>query len=313
MLRLMLTSRVLEERLAEAYAEGMLSGWIHSCEGHEALGAALALALTPEDFLIPHYRSRPEQLAKGMSVREVVAEVFATVDAASGGRGGETHVSSVEARVFGMTGVLGASIALSTGVGLASKLRGESAVSVCSFGDGTANRGTFHEALNLAAIWDLPVVFICENNRFAELSKTEDFVRVENIADRAAGYGMPGVALDGHDPELLLAELRRAVAAAREGRPSLIEAKMVRRRGHWEGDPQQYRDPGEIEAIDDEDPVVLYRLRAAEHYGIDPAEIEAWEAEAREEVDEAIGWAAERPRISPEDAVRGVYAEVSDA
>jgi len=312
MLRLMITTRVLEEQLAQAYADGKLTGWIHSSEGHEALGAALLLCFEPGDHLVPHYRSRPEQLAKGMSVREVVAEVFATVDAGSRGRGGETHVSSVEHNVYGMTGVLGANIALSTGVALASKLRGEPQVTLCSFGDGTANRGTFHEALNLAAIWDLPVVFVCENNYFTELSRIVDFIRVENIADRAAGYGMPGYAVDGHDPELLAATLRTAFAAAREGRPSLVEAKMIRRRGHWEGDPQQYRDPEEVATLDDSDPVPSYRRLAIERYGLDAAQVEAWEAAARDEVAAAIAWASERPRISREDATRAVYAEVDN-
>ncbi|MBS1677873.1 MAG: thiamine pyrophosphate-dependent dehydrogenase E1 component subunit alpha [Actinobacteria bacterium] len=312
MLRLMLTARVLEQRLADAYADGKLTGWIHSCEGHEALGGALAVCFEDRDHLVPHYRSRPEQLAKGMSVREVVAEVFATVDAASGGRGGETHVSSVANRIYGMTGVLGANIALATGVALASKLQGTDEVTVCSFGDGTANRGTFHEALNLAAIWDLPVVFICENNYFAELSKISDFIRVENIADRAAAYGIAGHAVDGHDPEELVATLRPAIAAARAGRPCLVEAKMIRRRGHWEGDPQAYRDAAEVGALDESDPVPSYRAHALESGLAGEDEIAAWEEEAAAEVEEAIAWAEGRPLISAADAVREVYAGEAD-
>jgi pyruvate dehydrogenase E1 component alpha subunit len=308
MLRLMLTARVLEQRLAGAYADGKLSGWIHSCEGHEALGGALAVCFAEGDHLVPHYRSRPEQLAKGMTVREVVAEVFATVDAGSGGRGGETHVSSVTNRIYGMTGVLGANIALATGVGLASKLQKTDEVTVCTFGDGTSNRGTFHEALNLAAIWDLPVVFICENNYFAELSKISDFIRVENISDRAAAYGIPGYAVDGHDPEALVATLRPAFAEARLGRPCLVEAKMIRRRGHWEGDPQGYRDADEVAALGDHDPVPAYRARALETGFASEGEIAGWEEEAATEVDGAIEWAAGRPLIAAADAVRGVYA-----
>jgi pyruvate dehydrogenase E1 component alpha subunit len=313
MLRLMLLARVLEERLAEAYADGKLSGWIHSCEGHEGLGGALSVCFESRDHLVPHYRSRPDQLAKGMTVREVVAEVFATVDAASGGRGGETHVSSLPKRIYGMTGVLGANIALATGVALSSKMQGTDEVTVCTFGDGTANRGTFHEALNLAAIWDLPVVFICENNHFAELSKISDFIRVENIADRAAAYGMPGEVVDGHDPEALVEVLRPAVAAAREGRPSLIEAKMIRRRGHWEGDPQQYRDAAEVGALHESDPVPLYRTRALDAGTVTEEQVLGWEVEAKAEVEDAIEWAIGRPTIDAAAAVREVYAGGSDA
>lgn len=312
MMRLMLVARALEERLAAAYADGKLSGWIHSCEGHEALGGALAVTVEADDHLVPHYRSRPDQLAKGMTVREVVAEVFATVDSASGGRGGETHVSSVAARIYGMTGVLGANIALATGVALASKMQGTGEVTVCTFGDGTANRGTFHEALNLAAIWDLPVVFICENNHFAELSKISDFIRVDTIAERAAAYGMPGHSIDGHDPEALVATLRPAIAAAREGKPSLIEAKMIRRRGHWEGDPQKYRDAVEVEALHESDPVPAYRTRMTAAALADEDELAAWQTEAEREVEEAIAWAESRPTIAAADAVSEVYAEKID-
>lgn len=309
MLRLMLTARELEEQLAVAYAEGLLPGWIHSCEGHEALGAAIDQALREDDHLVPHYRSRPEQLGKGMSLREIVAELFATVDGGSGGRGGETHVSSVERRIYGMTGVLGSSIPLAAGVAMASKHRGLDEVTLCSFGEGTSNRGAFHEALNLAAIWELPVVFLCDNNFYVELSPITDFIRVDGIAQRAAGYGMPGHSVDGHDPEALTAVLAEAVSEARQGRPSLVEARMVRRRGHWEGDPQKYRPAEEVAALAEIDPVPAYRRRAIEQHGLGEDRIEGFEAAAREEVEEAIAWARSRPRLSREEAFGPVYAE----
>lgn len=308
-LRLMVVARVLEEELARTYAEGKLEGWIHSCEGHEALGAAVAICLGDGDHLVPHYRSRPEQLGKGMTVREVVAELVGSVHAASGGRGGETHVSSVSRRIYGMTGVLGANIATAAGVALASKLRRAGEVTLCTFGDGTANRGTFHEALNLAAVWELPVVFVCENNVYAEMAKSSDFMRVRSIADRARGYGMPGRVVDGHDAEALIKSLRDAVAQARGGRPSLIEAQMVRRRGHWEGDPQQYRSNEEMSSLADVDPVVVYRKRVVEERQIDDAEVSGWEQQARKEVRDAIVWALESPRLGREAALGGVYAE----
>jgi pyruvate dehydrogenase E1 component alpha subunit len=303
----MATARALEQRLAKAYAEGRLPGWIHSCEGHEAFGGAVSACLQDRDHLVPHYRSRPEQLGKGMSVREVVAEVFATVHAASKGRGGETHVSSVPHRVYGMTGVLGANIPLSTGVAYASKMRGTDEVTLCTFGDGTANRGAFHEALNLAAIWDLPVVFVCENNAYAELSPITDFLRVPDIAARAAGYGMPGVVVDGHDPEALIDALRTAVDAARGGRPSLLEAKMIRRRGHWEGDPQAYRSKEELVGLDDVDPVPVYRARLIRERGLDERRLAELEERGRQDVEDALAWAAASPRPSVTDVTTGVY------
>lgn len=309
---LMATARELEVQLARTYAEGKLPGWIHSCEGHEAFGAAVALTLGDTDHLVPHYRSRPEQLGKGMSLREVVAEVFATTDAASRGRGGETHVSSATRRIYGMTGVLGANIPLATGVAYASKMRGLDEVTVCSFGDGTANRGAFHEALNMAAIWDLPVVFVCENNTYAELSRTSDFIRVDSIAERAAAYGMPGWLVDGHDPDLVVGALEHAVRLARAGRPSLLEVRTVRRRGHWEGDQQAYRAKQELSGLDATDAVVLYRRRLLEQRGVAEAVVAAIEASAREQVTEALAWAEAGPRPTAGEVLGGVYQEQDD-
>jgi acetoin:2,6-dichlorophenolindophenol oxidoreductase subunit alpha len=309
---LMATARIVEVRLSEVYGEGSLPGWIHSCEGHEAFGAAVSLCLRPTDHLVPHYRSRPEQLGKGMTVREIVAEVFATVDAASGGRGGETHVSSVANRIYGMTGVLGSNIPLAAGVAYASKVRQVDEVTLCTFGDGTANRGAFHEALNMAAIWGLPVVFVCENNMYAEMSKTSDFIGGGSIAERAAAYGMPGLVIDGHDPELVASILGDAVAAARGGSPSLIEAKMIRRRGHWEGDPQDYRPREEKSELDELDPVPTYRRRLCEERGVPEEDLLAIERAATVEVDAAIAWAREQPGLAVDDALAEVYGSAAD-
>jgi TPP-dependent pyruvate/acetoin dehydrogenase alpha subunit len=204
-----------------------------------------------------------------------------------------------------MTGVLGANIPLATGVAYASKLRGTDEVTLCTFGDGTANRGAFHEALNLAAIWDLPVVFLCENNAFAELTASAAFFRAD-IAARAAGYGMPGVAVDGHDPEALADVLSNAVRAARDGRPSLIEAKVIRRRGHWEGDPQHYRSREELDALDAVDPVAAYRRRLHEH-GIPETRLAALDEAARAVVQDALEWASASPGPTREDVTTGVY------
>lgn len=305
----MATARRLEIEVARVYAEGRLPGWIHSCEGHEALGAALGLCLTETDHLTPHYRSRPSQLGKGMTMREVVSEVFATVHSGSRGRGGETHVSSVRCRIYGMTGVLGSNVPLGAGIAYASKMRGLDEVTIASFGDGTSNRGALHEAFNLAAIWELPVVFLCENNAYAELSKISDFIRVDTIAERAAGYGMPGWAVDGHDPEVLVAALDHAVGLARRGQPSLIEARMIRRRGHWEGDPQAYRTKQELSDLGLSDPVPAYRARLINERGIAESELVAFEEAAIEEVADALDWAQDSPLPTAHDVTTGVYEE----
>lgn len=307
--RRMALSRHMEQRLVGTYTAGHLPGWVHSCEGHEALGAAIGLTMRPIDHLVPHYRSRPSQLGKGMTPREVLAEVVGSIHSNSGGRGGETHVISLEHRVYGMTGILGANIPTGAGVAYASKMRGLDEVTVCSFGDGTANRGAFHEALNMAAIWELPIVFLCENNVYAELSMTKDFIRVPHIADRAAGYGMPGIVADGGDPESLIEVLAHAIDEARAGRPSLVEVEMVRRRGHWEGDQQKYRDPEEVAALAGNDPVANYRATLLAERGIDEATLAAIEAEVGAEVDEALEWALAGPKPGIDDIRSHVYDE----
>lgn len=313
MYRVMSVARALEIQLARAYADNKLPGWIHSCEGHEAIGAAVALCLRDSDHLVPHYRSRPSQLGKGMSLREIVAEVFGTVRAASRGRGGETHVSSQQHHIYGMTGVLGSNLPIGTGVAYASKMRGLDEVTLCSFGDGTANRGAVHEAMNLAAIWRLPIVFLCENNQYAELSPISDFIGVENIADRAAAYGMPGWVVDGHDPEATLATLAHSIEMARDGQPSLVEAKVLRRRGHWEGDPQGYRHDDDAQRLQTEDPVPTYRQRLIDERAIAEADLAAIDAQALADVTEVIEWAMASPLPTREDVTTGVYAQETHA
>lgn len=308
--RLMLLARRFEERMSETFGAGHLAGWFHSAEGHEATGATLRLCLRPDDHLIPYHRSRAALFAKGMTPRAVAAELMGRATAESLGRGGDGHIVSPSTRIYGMSGVLGASIPIAVGVAYSSQVRGADEVTINGFGEGTSNRGAVHEAMNLAAIWDLPIVFICENNLYAEFSPIRDQMRIEDVADRAAGYGMPGFVVDGNDPEAVLEVLLPAVERARRGEgPSLIEAKTYRLKGHYDGDPQAYRSKEELAAWRARDPVVTYRARLLERGAVTEDWLASTESEVVAEVDDAITWALESPTPGPDIVMGGVLVE----
>jgi TPP-dependent pyruvate/acetoin dehydrogenase alpha subunit len=306
---LMCQAREFEEQLGAIFAEGRLGGWFHSCIGHEATGAAIAAALRASDHLVPYHRSRVSVLGKGMPVAALALEMMGRATSPTRGRAGETHINYAPARIYGTTGVLGANIPIAAGIAYSIQLRDRDEVVACGFGEGTTNRGAFHEALNLAAIWDLPVVFICENNLYAEFSAMRDQTRIVNIADRASSYGMPGEIVDGNDPDAALEVISAAVDRARAGRgPTLIEAKTYRLRGHYEGDPQQYREQHEIDEWTLRDPVVSYRKRILARALGTEDEVIALERAAVDEVSAALAGALEAPLPNESDALGEVYA-----
>lgn len=309
MYRLMVTAREFEEQLGAIFAEGKLAGWFHSCIGHEGTGATYAHCLGESDHLIPYHRSRVSLFAKGMTPGEVAAEMMGRATAQSRGRGGDGHMVHPALRVYGMSGVLGASVPIASGVAYSAKLRGEGEVVLNSFGEGTANRGAVHEGINLAAIWDLPIVFVCENNLYAEFSPIADQMAAEHVSDRAAGYGIPFEIVDGNDPDAVLPVVSAAVERARSGGgPTLIEAKTYRLRGHYEGDPQEYRDSAEVEQWRERDPVVTYRARLIADGRAAEAELSELEAEVNGAVAAAMVEGLAAPLPTPEDVIGDVYS-----
>jgi TPP-dependent pyruvate/acetoin dehydrogenase alpha subunit len=312
--RIMAVSRQFEEQLGEVFASGRLAGWFHSCVGHEATGAALSTILRDDDHAVPYHRSRATLFAKGMTVREVALEMMGRVESPSKGRGGDGHIIHPQRRVYGMSGVLGASTPIAVGLAYAARLRDTDEAVVNGFGEGTSNRGAVYEALNLAAIWDLPVVFICENNLYAEFTPIRDVLRAENVADRAAGVGMPGYVVDGNDPESVQPVLAAAFERARAGAgPTLIEAKTYRLRGHYEGDPQSYREREEIQEWTLRDPVVAFRERLASDGRADEASLAEIDESAKAEVAEAMAYAIDARLPTAEEIVQDVYAETRGA
>lgn len=307
--RMMSLARQFEEQLGEVFASGKLSGWFHSCVGHEATGAALHTFLRDTDHLVPYHRSRVALFSKGMTPREVAAEMMGRTTAQSKGRGGDGHLVHPERRIYGMSGVLGASTPIAAGVAYGAKLRGEGEVVINGFGDGTSARGAVFEGLNLAMVADLPVVFVVENNLYGEFTPLRNVLRAEHISDRAAGFGMPSAIVDGNDPEACRAVMAAAVERARAGGgPTLIEAKTYRLKGHYEGDPQSYRDKAEIAEWTGRDPVEGFRERLLDDGRADAGQLDAIDAEVAEEVTDAMTFGLDSPLPTKEEIVGDVYA-----
>jgi acetoin:2,6-dichlorophenolindophenol oxidoreductase subunit alpha len=306
---LMTLARQFEQQLGDVFASGALAGWFHSCVGHEATGATLRTFLRDTDHLVPYHRSRVALFAKGMTPREVAAEMMGRTTAQSKGRGGDGHIVHPEKRIYGMSGVLGASTPIATGIAYGCKLRGEGEVVLNGFGDGTSARGAVTEGINLAVVADLPVVFIVENNLYGEFTPLRNVLRAENISDRAAGFGMPSAVVDGNDPESCQPVIAAAVERARNGDgPTLIEALTYRLKGHYEGDPQSYREKDEIAQWTERDPVLRFHERLLADGRASAEQLDELDAKAAAEAKDAMEFGLNSPLPTAEEIVGDVYA-----
>jgi TPP-dependent pyruvate/acetoin dehydrogenase alpha subunit len=304
-----LLARRFEERLIDLFAAGRLKGWVHSGLGQEATGAGAAIALRREDYLVPYHRSRVSLLAKGMSLASMMAEICGKATGCCGGFAGEAHMADPDLRILGAGGIIGSPIPIAIGLAYAARLRGAGEVVLCGFGDGATSRGAFHEAVNMAAVMSLPVVFLCENNQYAEFSPSSVQMRVKTVAERAAAYGIPGITVDGVDALAVNAVVAPALEHARSGGgPTLIEAMTTRWRGHYEGDPQRYRDPQEVEAALRRDGLAVMTGRLQTAGVLTAAALARFEAEVTAEIDGAVQAAFDAPEPTLEDLKRIVYA-----
>ena len=308
--RTMLRIRRAEERVRDLYAAGHLPGFIHLSIGQEAVAAGACAPLRTSDTVTSTHRGHGHYLAKGGSLRGLIAELYGKATGCCRGKGGSMHIADVAAGYLGANGVLTAGLPLACGVGLAARMRQTDQVCVTIFGDGAANRGPFHEAVNLAGIWRLPVVFLCENNGWASSTSFAASTAGGSIAARAAGYQLPGVTVDGQDALAVHDAMAAAVARARQGEgPTLVEARVIRGQGHFEGDGQGYRDKAEITAGRRADPLVRLagRLRAAGAWDA------AWAKETEEailvELDDAVAFAEASPDPEPGTALADVFVD----
>jgi TPP-dependent pyruvate/acetoin dehydrogenase alpha subunit len=309
-LRRMLRIRRFEEATIELFHAGELPAMVHLSIGQEAAIVGACLATTTEDYMTGNHRSHGHPIAKGADVNRLMAELLGKAGGVCKGKGGSMHLADFSVGSLGESGIVGSAIPVAVGAGLAADVLGNGRVALCFFGDGAANEGVFHESMNLAAVWRLPVVFFCENNGWAVSVRAEELTSVENISVRAAGYGVPGVTVDGQDPVAVHAAVREAVDRARRGEgPSLVEAKTYRFRLR-----NPYRDESEVDEWRRErDPIDLFRRRLLAEGVAGEAELAAIDAEVRAEIDAAVEFARTSPYPEPEEAYRDLYyvAEVS--
>jgi acetoin:2,6-dichlorophenolindophenol oxidoreductase subunit alpha len=308
--RQLMRLRRFEERAYRLFMEGLVKGTSHLSLGMEAVAAGVAEAMRADDYTFCTYRGHAHTLARGVPMEGVMAELLGRANGVCGGKGGSMHLTSVEHGVMGSYAIIGAHLPIATGAAWSSQLRGTGQVTACFFGDGATNIGAFHEALNFAKIWDLPVVFVCENNLWMEYTAIADVTAVEHpAADRASAYGMERIIVDGNDPEAVHLEAVRAVERARSGGgPTLIEALTYRHGGHSRADPGDYRPKEEVQAWLAKDPVPMYRQRLLDQ-GVDEIDLDTIEEQAQQAVDEATEAARNGPLPDIEVAFTDVWAD----
>ena len=313
LLRTMLRIRRFEERAEELYLAGELPGFIHLSIGQEACAAGACVALRRDDYITSTHRGHGHCIAKGAPTDRMMAELFAKVTGSCKGKGGSMHIADFSVGMLGANGVVGGGANLAVGAAIAARLRKTDQIALCFFGDGAANRGPVHEACNMAAIWKLPVVFFCENNQYASTTSASYALPISDVADRAAGYGMPGLVVDGNDALAVYDAVRTWAERARAGGgPVLIEAKTYRMRGHYVGDPQLYRTVDEVEAERRRDPIARLEQRLLEAGLIGPADVERLRQEAWDEIEAAVRFGRESPLPEPAEALDDVYTNPVD-
>jgi len=309
MYRKMFEIRSFEEKVFELYAQNMVPGTIHLYAGEEAVAVGVCSNLRKDDYITSTHRGHGHCIAKGADPKRIMAEILGKKTGYCKGKGGSMHIADFKVGMLGATAVVGAGIPIATGAGLSIKLRGTDQVVACFFGEGASNQGTFHEGINMAAIWKLPVIFVCENNLYAMGTRQSRVMLIENIADRAASYGIPGVTVDGNDVLAVYEAAREAVERARRGEgPTLIECKTYRHKGHSRVDPAKYRPKEEVEEWLRKDPIKRLREKLLQTNVLAEEEIQRVEEEVSAEIEEAVKFAVESPYPAPEEALEDVYA-----
>ncbi|MEX3957406.1 thiamine pyrophosphate-dependent dehydrogenase E1 component subunit alpha [Trinickia sp. EG282A] len=308
--RRMALVKMNDERFRAVIKSGKLAMTYYSPRGQEVIPSALSVHLTNDDYLCTIYRGIHDMLAKGVPSKLLWAELAGRETGTCKGKGGPMHVTHPASGVMVTTGIVGSSMPIANGLALAAQIRGEKRIAVATFGDGASNIGAFHEALNLASLWKLPVVFLCQNNRFAEHTPYATGTSIGRISDRGAAYGMPSIHVDGNDPVAMWQAAGEAVARAREGGgPTLIEAMTFRFHGHVFGDADGYMDPAEKASAIENDPVPRYRSWLIEHAHASENELTGIEQAIEAEIDAAIEYALASPYPDVAELRRDVYAQ----
>ncbi len=311
MYRTMVRIRRFEEKLAALFKRGRLPGFVHLYIGEEAVATGLCSALRPDDRITSTHRGHGHLIAKGATVDRMMAELFGRVDGYCRGKGGSMHIVDFKLGIIGTNGIVGGGIPIGTGAAFGDKQLGRDNVTVTFFGDGASNQGVFFEAMNLAAIWKLPVIFACENNGYTEWTPTEKLT-AGSISDRGTPFGIPGIKVDGNDVVAVRAAADEAVARGRRGEgPTLLELSTYRWHGHNEGEEAfagDYRPQEEQDKWRAEEPIVRFRTYLTSTAGVDDAELDAIDAEETQSVEDAVAFAENSPFPDAEEAVQHLFA-----
>jgi len=303
------TIRFFEQTVDDLFGRGLVHGTMHLSTGQEASAVGSIYALRDDDYILSTHRGHGHCIAKGADINLMMAEFLGKETGCCRGRGGSMHIADMEGRNLGANGVVGGGIPLAVGVGLALQMQARDEIIMGFFGDGAANQGSFHEALNMAAIWSLPLVYVCENNQYGMSMSTKRALNIERISQRADSYGMPGVTVDGNDVVEVYEAATEAVARARAGEgPTLLECVTYRWKGHSKSDQELYRTKQEIQAWKDRDPIPRFRDLLLAGGVISPEEATFIEETARRIVAEALEFAQASPEPSVDTILEGVYA-----
>jgi len=298
--KMMVQIREFEDQVQRSFLDGLVYGSTHLCNGQEAVAAGAALAIRPDDFVSYTYRGHGVCLARGMDMEAAYAELFGRATGVCAGLGGSMHLTDIGHGLIGAFGIVGAGLPVAVGAGLSAQLAGRGQISVTFFGDGACNIGAFHESMNIAQVWKLPVLFVCENNLYGEYSRINYTTPFEDLVQRAASYAMAAVKVDGNDVEAVYYAVLAASERARTGKgPTFLECKTYRHRGHSRSDPAKYRDPVEVEAWLARDPIVLYGATLAKEGVLSQRDADALAKEARDAASTAAQRAASAPWPDP--------------
>ncbi len=307
--RTMVRIRKFEEKLVAEFAAGKIPGTVHLYMGEEAVATGACAALRPDDYIISTHRGHGHLIAKGARTDRMMAEIYGRETGYCKGKGGSMHIADPDLGILGANGIVGGGVCIAGGAALSAKMRKSGQVVICFLGDGATNEGAFHEGVNLASIWKLPVVYVVENNLYAEKTRITDTTRIADLASRAAAYGLPGVVVDGNDITAVFEAVAGAVARARQGDgPTIVECKTYRWRGHYEGDNQGYKPKEEVDEWKAKDPIPRFRQHLTRVGIMPPEHAERIDREMADEINTALKFAMDSPFPDPSEAEEDVFA-----
>ncbi|WP_411965537.1 thiamine pyrophosphate-dependent dehydrogenase E1 component subunit alpha [Haloferax sp. YSMS24] len=307
-LRRMLTIRSFDTMAGELFADGELPGFVHLYVGEEAVGVGACSALEENDYITSTHRGHGHCIAKGLDPTVMMSELYGKADGYCNGKGGSMHIADVDAGMLGANGIVGAGPPLATGAALTSHLKGEDTVALAFFGDGAVAQGQVHEAINIAATWDLPAIFVVENNQYGEATPVEKQHNVQNLSETAEAYNIPGFTVDGMDVTAVFEAVKEARKRAADGQgPTFIEAETYRYHGHFEGDQQPYRTEEDVNIWKDRDAIETFKGRLVEAGVITESEFDEMKAEIDEQIEEAVADAKEAPYPDPSEAYEDMF------